>query len=181
MRRATGNSAGAALIGYGLAHYGINSFLNFALLTSGPPFSRLDWACDASQKTATAYCSNQHTGMAVGVPNASSDIDPSYTPTYSAACASSEVARSTALDGMFYPDSIAYTDARLDYGATLVEFMYGGKDGSSAIRQGEYYRQMISSPTIAACVADASHSLPNTLDAAKQVAADLIARCDGQQ
>lgn len=178
---ASGNSAGAAVIGYGLAHYRIASFLNFALLTSGPPFTRLDWACDSSQPSALAYCSNVHTGMVVGVPNAIADIDPAYQPTYSAACSSAEQTRSKALDGIFYPDSITSADGVMNYGSTLVEFLYGGKDGSSALRQGEYYRQHITSPTFAACVPDAGHSLGDTLDAAEQVASDLIAHCGGEQ
>jgi hypothetical protein len=176
---ASGNSAGAALIGYGLAHYEIGAFTTFALLTSGPPFSRLDWACDASQRAATAYCSGAHTGMAVGVTNATNFIDPAYQPAYSAACSNSEINHSTALDSLFLPDSVNSPDAVLNY-PTVVEFMYGGLDGSSAIRQGENYRTSIASPTLQACIADASHSMPNALDAAQAIAADLITNCHGQ-
>ena len=173
----SGNSAGSAVIGYGLSHYGIDRILNFALLSSGPPFSRLDYACDASQPAELEYCTNLKRTMAVGVSNARQFIDPAYEPTYKAACSSSEANESKALDWLFLPDSINAADASTNYSIT-VGFLYGGQDTTgTAINQGEYYRKSITSPTHRACVADAPHIIPDALDGAKAIAAELIDNC----
>jgi hypothetical protein len=173
----SGNSAGSAMIGYGLTHYGLDSIVNFSLLTSGPPFTRLDWSCDGTQGSAVAYCSGLLSTWEVGITNAVDYIDPAYQPTYRNACSSSEENHSTALDFMFLADSITDgRDAALTY-AHPVEFIYGGLDSSSAILQGELYRTAIRSSTKASCVADATHQLPDALDAAQFVAAELINNC----
>src|SRR6267143_3119494 len=114
--------------------------------------------------------------MTVGVRNAVRFIDPAYQPSYSAACSNAEINHSGALDNLFLRDSISSPDAVLYY-PTVVEFMYGGLDTSSTSRQGENYRTNIVSPTLQACVADASHSMPDALDAAQAIATDLITNC----
>jgi len=42
---ASGNSAGSAEIAYALAHWDRSAILDAAVLSSGPPFTRLDYAC----------------------------------------------------------------------------------------------------------------------------------------
>jgi hypothetical protein len=42
---AVGHSAGGGLIAYTLAHYGGGSILDYAAITSGPPFGRIDHGC----------------------------------------------------------------------------------------------------------------------------------------
>ncbi len=42
---ATGNSAGAAQIGYALAHHGMSDILDAVVLSGGPPLSRVDKGC----------------------------------------------------------------------------------------------------------------------------------------
>jgi hypothetical protein len=160
-----------------LAHYGIDRILNFALLTSGPPFSRLDWACDALQPSTVEYCTNLKRGMEVGIPNAVDFIDPAYQPTYAAACSTEEENHSTELDPMFLADSISAPGASTHYSIT-VGFLYGGKDSSgTAPNQGEYYRSTITSPTLRGCVADAPHIITDSLDGAEAVAKALIENC----
>ena len=174
---ASGSSAGSAVIGYGLSHYGLDQTLNFALLTSGPPFSRVDWACDDSQPPTLEYCTNLMVGMDVGIANAQHFIDPAYRPTYTAACSTMEQEHSTALDHIFLPDSIDSPDADLNYGIP-VDFMYGALDThGTAPNQGEYYRRSISSPTSRSCVHDAPHTIADVLDGAEAIANDLIQRC----
>ncbi len=173
----SGNSAGGAQIAYGLSHYGIDKQLKFALLTSGPPFSRLDYACDASQPNSLEYCTNLQRGMAVGTTNGVDFIDPAYEPTYAAACSSAEQNHSKTLDPMFLADSISAPGASTNYAIT-VGFLYGRKDSAgTAPNQGEYYRKTITSPTIRACVADAPHIITDALDGAQAVAKELIANC----
>jgi hypothetical protein len=160
-----------------LAHYNLDGILKFALLTSGPPFSRLDWACDASQPNTLEYCSNVQRGMQVGIPNAVNFVDPAYVPTHSAACSTMEAAHSKQLDSMFLSDSISAPGARTKYSIT-VGFLYGGKDTSgTAPNQGEYYRKTITSPTLRSCVADAPHIIADALDGAQAVAQQLMTNC----
>jgi hypothetical protein len=42
---ATGHSGGSGQISYSLAHYGVGDFLDFAALSAGPPFGRIDYGC----------------------------------------------------------------------------------------------------------------------------------------
>jgi hypothetical protein len=174
---ASGNSAGAAVVGYGLSHYGLDQTLNFVLLSSGPPFSRVDWACDNSQPPTLEYCANVMKGMAVGIDNAQRFLDPAYEPTYQAACSTMQQEHSTALDYMFQPDSIVSRDANLNY-KIGVEFMYGAQNTQGTpINQGEYYRRSILSPTLRSCIQDAPHIIPDVLDGAEAIAAELIKHC----
>lgn len=173
----SGNSSGAAVIGYGLSHYGLDQTLTFALLTSGPPFSRVDWACNASEPPAQEYCTNVMKGWDVGISNAENYIDPAYLPTYSAACSTMLKEQSKALDFLFLPDSINSPDANLNY-KIGVEFMYGAQDtASTTINQGEYYRRSIVSPTSRACIQDAPHTIANALSGAQAIATDIMNQC----
>jgi len=175
---ASGNSAGAALIGYGLAYYALDQgVFNFALLTSGPPFSRLDYACNYKSPKQTEDCSNVVRNMSLGIPDATNYVDPAYSPTYSAACSSSIENHSTALDSMFLADSIDSGNGNLNYAIT-VNFLFGGQDTvGTAINQGEYYRNSITSPTASKCIADAPHVITDALDGAEAIASELINSC----
>lgn len=171
-----GVSAGGAVIGYGLSHYGLDHTIKFALLISGPPFSRVDYACDNTQPGTLEYCSNVVRGMEVGITNAEKFIDPAYYPAEVAACSTTQKEHSTQLDYIYLPDSINSTDANLNY-LIPVEFMYGSLDESPATNQGEYYRKSILSPTSRACIVNAPHAIANSLVGAQAVANDLVTNC----
>jgi hypothetical protein len=171
-----GISAGGAVIGYGLSHFAIDRYIKYALLASGPPFSRVDYACDDSQPHKIEYCSNADAGMGVGIIAAQKFLDPAYSPTFTAACSTVEQNDSTELDYMFLSNSINSTDADLNYLVT-VEFMYGSLDKSSAINQGEYYRSSILSPTLGSCILDTPHAIANSLAGARAVADELVLNC----
>jgi hypothetical protein len=88
-----------------------------------------------------------------------------------------EKQHSTALDDIFYPDSIDSADANLNY-TIPVEFMYGAQNTQGTpINQGEYYRTSIVSPTSRKCIQDAPHTIPDVLDGAEAIATDLIQNC----
>ncbi len=42
---AVGHSGGSGAISYSLAHYGMDAVLDYAQLTAGPPFGRIDYGC----------------------------------------------------------------------------------------------------------------------------------------
>jgi hypothetical protein len=170
---ATGNSAGGALIGEGLAHYSLGNYLKFAELTSGPPFSDVNQACDQSvPPAAPEYCSGVSTGTFVGTSDAANYIDPAYPGPW---CSQ----YSTQNQQQFQTDSIttASSDAVLNYPKTNVRFLFGGQDHSAAIRNGLSYQSQITSTTSVGCVQDAPHDIPQVADGAATIASDLIASC----
>lgn len=171
---ATGNSAGGQNISEGLAHYNLGSVLTFAEITSGPPFNRVDHACIDDVAPVVEYCSGSDVGMSVDIGNAVKFVDPAYPGPW---CSSSIPNHSTLHQQQFLDDSVTSPDAVLNYPNTALRFLFGGLDVSSAIRQGLDYQSQIASPTTSGCVADAPHPMPDVLDAAQTIAADLIANC----
>jgi hypothetical protein len=171
---ATGNSAGGQIIGEGLAHYGLGDYLAFAEMTSGPPFSRVDWGCIDNVEPAVEYCSGADVGMGVGFENAVDYIDPAYPGPW---CSTSSQDHSTEHEAQFLNDSVTSPDAVLRYPNTKIRFLFGGQDASAAIRQGLNYQSQITQPTTYGCVEDAPHSIPDVLDGAEAIASDLIAQC----
>jgi hypothetical protein len=172
---ATGNSAGSALIGEGLAHYNLGQYLAFAELTSGPPFTRVDEACINLTRPSVEYCSGADINTEVGVVDATEFLDPAYPGPW---CSEDIIDNSDAHLSQFLNDSITSSDAQLSYFGTNVWFLYGGLDTSAAINQGEIYRQSIRSSTQRNCVADAPHSIPDVLDGAERIASDMIQQCN---
>jgi hypothetical protein len=173
---ATGNSAGSQQIGLALTHYGLGSIFAMVEPTSGPPFSRQDWACDCSHASAVNSCGVLQ-GYCVGLPNAEDFVDPAY----SAPICSEEVeTRSTTYDSIFLRDSVMAPDAQLSYPSTFVKFLFGGRDPSTAPNQGQTWESAITSSKAEACVADADHEIPNSLDGAEQIASDLLTYCQIQ-
>jgi hypothetical protein len=58
---AQGESAGSGVISYALAHYGMDAYLDYASLVSGPPFGRIDYGCAPATYTGVprAVCTGQ--------------------------------------------------------------------------------------------------------------------------
>lgn len=172
---ATGNSAGGGVIGEGLAHYGLGNYLAFAELTSGPPFSAVDQACDPNvppEVEVIGSCSYD-VGTSVGVTNGTDYIDPAYPGPW---CSQQIETGIIQHQQQFQNDSITSPDAVLQY-PTSVRFLFGGLDTSAATRNGLYYQSKITSPTSVGCVPDAPHDIPAALDGAQTIATDLIANC----
>jgi len=171
---AGGNSAGAEQIGLGLAHYGLGSILSMAELIVGPPFAREDYSCQCNQPLSPGLCSSQPLSYCVGLNNAEHFVDPAYA---SPICSQALQTHSTANHTTFLSDSILSPDAVLAYPRTHIHFLWGGQDLSSASLSGQLYMQSITSTNGYACVADAPHNVFSVLDAAQQVAADIVNDC----
>jgi hypothetical protein len=172
---ATGNSAGSALIGYALAHYSGDSIFTMVEPTSGPPYSRLDSACECNQPNLPDPCvSGQELTQCVSQGDAQNFIDPAYS---SPICSQAVLSHSTAHSAQFLSDSIVSPEASMNYSNTSVHFVWGGLDLSSAPVMGQEWLQPITSPKFAACVADAPHSVPDVLDGAGKIVNDIVASC----
>jgi hypothetical protein len=171
---AAGNSAGAELIGQSLAHYGAGDVLAFAELSSGPPYGRLDYACENTQPVITSPCSGVRSGLGVQPGTAMKFIDPAYPGAW---CSSSYANHSKLHDAQFVNDSVTSPDAVLSYPNTFVNFVFGQLDTTSAIRQGLLYEAAITSAHAMACAVGVTHEMEDSMAGAKQVAADMIAHC----
>jgi trimeric autotransporter adhesin len=170
---ATGNSAGAEVIGQALTHYGLGSIFAMVEPTSGPPFARQDWACDCLQPNVVDACGVSK-GYCVGLADAEDFIDPAYsTPV----CSEEVAMHSTTNDAAFLQDSVMSPDAVLSYPNTFVKFLFGGRDSSNAPTQGQTWESAILSSKANSCVADADHEIPDALDGAQQIASDILTFC----
>jgi hypothetical protein len=173
----TGNSNGAVLIGYGLGHYGMDSLVTFAEMTSGPSYSRLDLGCIDNALEVQTPCDEGVLGYSVGISDAENFIDPTWGTSPGPICSEALKTHSTMNLPTFKQDSIlSSTDTQLSY-QTFVNFVYGGQDFSSAPNQGNAYYSLITSSKRTTCVLTAAHSLPDSLAGATQVASDIIANC----
>jgi hypothetical protein len=170
----SGNSAGAQLEGESMAHYGSADIVAFAELSSGPPFGRVDYACENTQAVATSPCSSARDSLAVQPATSVKYIDPAYPGAW---CSSAYSTHSTAHQAQFQIDSITIGDSLLSYPNTFVNFLFGQGDTTSAIRQGLLYQGAITSSTATECVAGAGHTVEDYLPGAQQVAADIIRYC----
>ncbi|MGD0270474.1 MAG: hypothetical protein ABSB14_15520 [Candidatus Sulfotelmatobacter sp.] len=173
----TGNSSGAALIGYALAQYGMNGVVTFAEITSGPPYSHLDEGCIPGTPYAETPCGEGMQGWGVGLSNAELYIDPSYGTSPGPICSEAWKTKSSANKQTFINDSVLSGNEQLSYPQTSVNFVLGGLDLSNAPNQANAYYEAITSTKNLTCVADAPHSIPDSQAGAIQIADDLIASC----
>lgn len=65
----------------------------------------------------------------------------------------------------------------MNYPNTVVNFLFGQDDTTSAIRQGLLYQGAITSATSTECVAGVGHTVEDYLAGAQQVAVDIIQGC----
>ena len=172
---AAGNSAGGAQIGESLAHYGSGDILAFAEITSGPPFTRVDYACENTQGVELSPCSNASDTLAVQPGTSKKFIDPAYPA--GGWCSSAYATHSTQHQAQFLNDSVTSPDAVLSYPNTFVNFLFGQDDTTSAIRQGLLYEGAITSANANVCVAGVGHTVENYLAGARQEAADILHYC----
>lgn len=171
---ATGNSAGGQALAYAISFYGLDSIFRMIEPTSGPPFSRLDWGCESNQPNAYSACPNVTVGYGISLSNAQSYIDPSYGDTR---CSSAITSHSTANGPQFLSDSLVTTGAKTSFPNTTIHVLYGGQDKSTSYNQSQTWIQNASSTITTACISDAPHNLPDALDAAQQIATDIINDC----
>jgi hypothetical protein len=171
---ATGESAGGQLIGESLAHYGLRSIFTMVEPTSGPTFSRLDYACICDAAKKDTPCGEGLQSQCLSLSNAQNFVDPAYS---SPICSSALSTHSTANQAQFLSDSVQSPDATLAYPETYVNFVFGGQDKSSAVTLGQDWQSAITTKSSIACVADAPHDIADVLDGAQQIANDLVTNC----
>jgi len=175
----TGNSGGAAAPFYALAYHGFDTLYNFIEPTSGPPFTRIDKGCICQPPNSVQTpCGNGLLSECYGNFDSTAYLDPAYDP-LGHQCSSSN-AGSTQFQQVFFDDSLATPQAVYDYPDVNINFLFAGQDTESALPQAQEWIPQISAknnPIPQACVADAPHPIPDVMDGAQQIAADVIAKC----
>ena len=167
---ATGESGGAAAIGYSLSHYGLGSIFNMAELDSGPPFGRVDYGCLCKGSSPVSPCGTRNKSCYGAGSTAQRLAEAAY--------GNNDCAAHTASDAALWDnDSISSPDAAYSYPTTDVHFLFGGLDTSSAVPQGLLFANQIKSKKTIACVADAAHDITEVLDGANQIISDLTTYC----
>jgi hypothetical protein len=126
----TGNSSGAAQLGYMLSHYGLDTKINVAIPTSGPPFARFDLGCLRNGQPGYDPAL-EYDDMMRGL------IDWTFGFTGDAGPCQDVIAE---------PELTTYRNASLAYGGndyhhptTFVQFIFGGADETNALAQGRLY------------------------------------------
>jgi hypothetical protein len=180
---ATANSGGAGALAYALSQYGAGNILSMAEVTSGPPTGRLDWGCGCQQGKVPVSCGASTTlGTCFGAVD-SPVWDSAYTPSLNAThpyCSNAAVNDVLPPGGLdyFLGDSAEAPGATYNFPNTFVNVVFGGQDISSAIPSGQdWFNRITSTSKAQECIADAPHSIPNTLDGAQQIATDIINHC----
>ena len=171
---ATGNSGGAELIGQALAHYGMASIFVFVEPTSGPTFTRLDWACDDSQPTTPMLCGGTQ-GFELPFSAAENYVDPAYPGPW---CSQELTTKTTTYDATFLHDSVLAPDATtLNYPNTFVNFVYGDADTTTSENQAHLWASSITSSETEVCVPNTGHAIADSLEGAQQIANDIQNYC----
>ena len=161
---ATGNSGGSADIGYALTTWGRGDILDVAILTSGPPLSRLDYACvkQASPEWASLCASIVPKGVMECTPGCI--LGPPRSPVDSFVYKSG-VCRQVSPDEtpqQLLDDSVVHPGAVLDYPKTKVYFLYGAKDCGEPVPIGLTYATRVTSRKSIQFVPHTPHALFST-------------------
>jgi hypothetical protein len=161
---ATGNSGGSADIGYALTTWGRGDILDVAILTSGPPLSRLDYACvkQASPEWASLCTSIVPKGVMECTP--ACILGPPRSPVDSFVYKSG-VCRQVSPDEtpqQLLDDSVVHPGAVLDYPKTKVYFLYGARDCGEPVPIGLTYATKVTSQKSIQFVPRTPHALFST-------------------
>lgn len=165
----TGNSAGAAALGYAVAQYGLGSIFSMIEPTSGPPMGRMDIGCLCNQPNVESLCLTGLITQCYNV-NANKFIDPSYG---NSDCSNHDPSQST----LWLTDSVASPDANYAYPSTFVHALFGGQDTSPAPALGLEWMYAVTTNKAIECVLDAPHPMPDAQDAAEKIASDITSGC----
>lgn len=179
----TGNSGGAGVSAYALAHYGLDSIFRFIEETSGPPFVRVDEGCVCNSPPVDQMCGMGALPTCYGGStsiDAVGFLDPSYNPT-GHLCSGASATHETSNRTTFVNDSILSPDANLVYPNTNVNFVFGGDDSGSADPQAVQWWKVMTpkngNQQPITCLAGVTHEIPTFTAGRDQIEADLKANC----
>jgi hypothetical protein len=150
----TGNSGGSAEIGYALTTYGRAGILDAAILTSGPPVARLDYACVA--EASPEWASLCSTIIPKGVMECSSGC---VLGTKNGVC--KQVSPQPTQEQLLQ-DSVVHPGAILHYPKTKVYFLFGAHDCGEPVPIGLTFATRVTSEKSIRFVPRTPHLLVST-------------------
>jgi hypothetical protein len=150
-------SGGASQIAFPLAFYGLDKIIDVAVMVSGPPH--------ADEAKGCLHTGDQ--GLWYEGPNTFQHIDESYgfISGTDGPCARSDATWT----GRWQQESAATGGSNYLYPTTRVEFMFGDRDPTAALAQGQEFMQRVEdagTPSVDAQTLDMAHGLnPKSFDA----------------
>ncbi len=175
---ATGNSGGSAEIAYALSHWDRETILDFAVLTGGPPMSRLDVGClhdDPSwDATCRAYFRSAGSCAApscVFTNGPMQLIDSAYAPDRPCATRSGPRVPDLALDG-----NLTVPGVDLAY-RTPLHFVFGSNDCTEALPFGMAFRDAVTSPVTSEVAASTPHAVESTTAGQNAIFSAMTTSC----
>ena len=168
----TGNSGGAGVLVYGLAHYGLGSIFSMIEPTSGPPMGDIRGGCLSNYSTTiTNVCGFTSTDQ-YDTGTKQTFFDSGFG---SSACS----AQNQSFAGSFAHDSEGpvSSDALLNYPATDIHQLFGSMDTNIADPQGTIWFNAVTSKKANMCVAGAPHGMADVLVGEQQIESDLKTYC----
>jgi hypothetical protein len=206
---ATGQSGGANQIAYMLTHYGMADRFDGIVLTSGPLYSDLPWACGQSCDE-----SNGVPNTSLGCMDATSrwGVDLGYgttvPPPYEQICpksqppdpAADELCGETNFDfpcmrhkhttdpgyqQKFFDNSIALNTSKWNYDypdELRMRFLFGTDDGGPAPEQQRFYFEAVDhNNDVSRVGVDSGHMLPQDQDGREDIMAAMVQICGATQ
>ena len=154
---AVGNSGGAAEIAYALTSWNGDNLLDVAILSSGPPLTRLDYMCEVPASAAwAAQCA------ALVPPGTLSCGPPGCEPEpTNPVC---PLLPTNPLPGELIDQSILHPLAVLDYPTTVLQFLLGAEDCTSAVPLAMLFVNAVQSPTPVEFVPNTPHLMTSTTE-----------------
>lgn len=150
----TGNSAGAAEIGYALTSWQRSDIIDVALITSGPIMSRLGFLCEMPPDPAWLQsCRNLLAAGTLECGEHTCTADPG-----SVLCL---LLPSTPAAGELQQDSILHPAATLDYPNTQVSILLGAQDCSVAVPMALLFFNAVSSQKSLQIIPATPHLVPS--------------------
>ena len=154
---ASGNSGGSAEIGYALTTWGRGEILDVAVMTSGPPIARLDYACvtQASPEWSRQCAAIVPKGV-MECPSQQCILGPAND-----VCKQLSAQPSQA---QLRADSVVHEDAVLEYPKTRVYFLFGAHDCGEPVPIGLTYATRVTSWKEIQFVPKTPHNMASTAE-----------------
>jgi len=151
----TGNSGGAAEIGYALTTWGSDSFVDLAVISSGLILSRIDYLCTepAAEPWASTCPAIMPPGSTqCGVPACTEATTNSFCLGYPAGTTVQQL----------WEDSTMHPQADLSYPTTAVHLIFGALDCTAALPLGMLFHDSIAALASVEFVPDTPHAVYST-------------------
>jgi hypothetical protein len=167
---ATGQSGGSTQIGYMIAQYGLADIISAAVLTGGPPHSRLDLGClkyDPANQSAW-FDEGGSAGLIDEGFGYTADLGPCTQSRWS-------------FRKKFQEASIAYGDWQYNYPRTMVWFLLGAQDNTASVGQYAFFQQRLidaGSPFIRFnTIPNTGHGVQNSPEGANMIRDIMLNEC----